>query len=448
MADIIDLIARQGKGGQTYPARMAQMAQARETEQRTEDMSVLRQQQAEQNRRAMANKQEMEDIGRSSTTTEEFMQKLQTAGRHEEYLKFKELANSISESTANIDKLDRAAEKEEAVAFGNTLVGVKDQTGFDKAIRIHLERFKNSKILDWVNPQYDPELISMYRFGALASSESIDLQEMQDKQGRQRDLKIVGAVMEDATKETYSEKRDMLNKYIPGSPILSTLPEEFDQEYLSGLSDASKTSHQVALERIGQEKVDVQREKMQLTKQDRIIKNRRLTAKYQEQVVDDTELLKRLGDTTKLIKENPTSVGAIGALKNSIAGMVGQLGAPGRWAETLIQSEEDIQVHGGIALLDGILIPRVLNDTSGRYSDADMDRVREINSGREWIKSPRQTVAMLDELIEITKRGRENTKKMIADPAYDPNYPTKEAPETATATGKKSKFRHLWTKEK
>ena len=115
MADIAELITQHGKGGQTYPLRMAQLAQADETRQRTGDMSQLRQQKFEQQNIQMDRQKQLDEISHSSTTTKVWMDKLKAGGFQQEFLQAQDMTNQISQQTQKIELGKREMAQEESV---------------------------------------------------------------------------------------------------------------------------------------------------------------------------------------------------------------------------------------------------------------------------------------------------------------------------------------------
>lgn len=146
-----------------------------------------------------------------------------------------------------------------------------------------------------------------------------------------------------------------------------------------------------------------------------------------DRITNDNMVLSRLKDVITSVEANPNAIGMTGWVKKQTATIAGQLGFPvvEEWAET----KGDIQTRARINMLAGVLIPYVTGDTSGRYSDADMKRVDEINEGKNLLTTPRQITETASEVIEIIKRGQVNAKQLLVNPNYDVNQPA------ATATG-------------
>jgi len=187
MADIIELIAQQGKGGQSYPLRMAQMAQAERTRQATDIDRQQAEQQAEkrnleieESRRKFGKQQELDEISRSSETTEEWMEKLKAGGYQQEYLQAQEMANQISLQTQNIDENKREAAQEEAEFLSHVLKDVKDLDGLKRSMEIFDKRYPNSDVDEMVDREnFNIADIAKYRYSSLAAVDAFKLRKEQ-----------------------------------------------------------------------------------------------------------------------------------------------------------------------------------------------------------------------------------------------------------------------------
>jgi hypothetical protein len=151
---------------------------------------------------------------------------------------------------------------------------------------------------------------------------------------------------------------------------------------------------------------------------------------YKEKLEQDDEVLRRLNNVLTKVQENPNAIGLRGWAKKMLAKGFGTIGLNA--AENWIETEGDIQTEAGVNMLTGILIPYVTGDTSGRYSDKDMERVDEINNARELYTTPRRVTATIKELMNIIRQGRINTKRLMDNPDYDVNSPEATATEAPT----------------
>ena len=136
-------------------------------------------------------------------------------------------------------------------------------------------------------------------------------------------------------------------------------------------------------------------------------------SKINQQIASDDLTLETLSNVISGIEKNPQSVGFVGNIKEATAGLSGQFGGTGQEIAMLIESNDEIQVRAGITLLTGVLIPRVLNDTSHRYSDNDIKEVKKINRGLENITSPRQAIEALKVVKQVIINGQQSSMKML-----------------------------------
>jgi hypothetical protein len=136
-------------------------------------------------------------------------------------------------------------------------------------------------------------------------------------------------------------------------------------------------------------------------------------SKINQQIVKDDTTLEAVRNVITGIEKNPQAVGWLGNTKELAAGLTGQFGGTGEDIASMLESNDEIQVRSGVRLLTGLLIPRILNDTSGRYSDADMKRVQEINSALQNITSPRQAIQNLKMVEQVIINGQQSSMKML-----------------------------------
>jgi len=255
MADIIELIAQQGKGAHDYPLRMSQMAQAERTRQATEtdrqqatQQSEMRQLQIDKQREEFGRQQELNELGRTSTTTEEWMEKLKVGGYQQEHQQAREMANQISLQTQKIDAGKREAAQEEAVFLAQLFTDVKDIEGQKRAMAIFDKRYPDSDVDDMVDREtYSPELVSMYRYSALSAAESLKMlksqgvQERAAERARQADERLAqGAKRIELTEEAAGQKSYRAQQKSTG---------DLRKEYTKETAEVSGALNQIKLAR-------------------------------------------------------------------------------------------------------------------------------------------------------------------------------------------------------
>jgi hypothetical protein len=131
------------------------------------------------------------------------------------------------------------------------------------------------------------------------------------------------------------------------------------------------------------------------------------------QLRNDNEAIDSIQKIIAGVEAHPGAVGFKGAAGEFTAGLVGQFGAVGDDISLMMESDDESQVRAGLRMLTGVLIPRVTGDTSGRYSDRDMERVDAINRGLKATSSKRQTINALKTVLEVYKKGRIQTQKSL-----------------------------------
>lgn len=117
------------------------------------------------------------------------------------------------------------------------------------------------------------------------------------------------------------------------------------------------------------------------------------------------------------VKETPEAVGFIGSARVRTADFletVKQAGVPipSDLAETIAPNEM-IDTRGKLKLLTGTLVPIVTGDTSGRYSNFDMQMALEINTAVQNVTSARSAVVLLERLKTIMNNGSQNADIML-----------------------------------
>lgn len=167
------------------------------------------------------------------------------------------------------------------------------------------------------------------------------------------------------------------------------------------------------------------------------------------QTGNDLETINALEELIPLIEKTPEAVGLVGGAAESIAGVVGQFGETGEYISELVESDDAIEVRTGLRMLTGKLIPRVLGDTSGRYSDKDMERVEEVRGGLKAMRNKRQTVKALNVVLKAFKNGQIRDQFALRNDRFPTDVEFKQLigrePTTIQKT-KKSTYSDLWNK--
>ncbi|MFV2055409.1 MAG: hypothetical protein ACC707_03035 [Thiohalomonadales bacterium] len=232
---IVDLIANSGKGGQTMPMRQLQMAQGEQ----------VRQQTAADNE-AQQRRHQYEDIGRSSSTTEEYMSRLNAGGFKKEAQEYGQMHQKIEVEAQKIDKGKREEAKEESTHWANILSNVTNQKEYDSAIAFHMSKYKDSDLLDMINPKYNAKEIGMYRFGALSASEGIKKKEFQETEQKDREIQQLGTIMDGRNdQQSYAQGRDLFKRLNPESELNNQIPETYSPNAVQSLTNLGRTPQEV-----------------------------------------------------------------------------------------------------------------------------------------------------------------------------------------------------------
>lgn len=125
-----------------------------------------------------------------------------------------------------------------------------------------------------------------------------------------------------------------------------------------------------------------------------------------------SENISRGKEVINLIDKNPGAVGVPAEISRTLADTVSMIGGSIGMRQTDLKSIHD-QIWSGdkektytaIRAFTGALVPVVTNDTSGRYSDTDLERAKEINNAANLISSPHTAKAALGSLVEIMENG-------------------------------------------
>jgi hypothetical protein len=152
------------------------------------------------------------------------------------------------------------------------------------------------------------------------------------------------------------------------------------------------------------------------------------------QLKNDEDAIGSIKSIISGVEKSPGAVGFVGAISEVAAGLTGQFGATGEQISLMLESDDESQVRTGMRMLTAVLIPRVTGDTSGRYSDRDMERVDDVNRGLKPTSSKRQTVNALKVVLDVYERGYKKTQERLGKQST-----TTDSPVTPT-----SKYSNLW----
>lgn len=152
------------------------------------------------------------------------------------------------------------------------------------------------------------------------------------------------------------------------------------------------------------------------------------------QLKNDEDAIGSIKSIISGVEKSPGAVGFVGAISEVAAGLTGQFGATGEQISLMLESDDESQVRTGMRMLTAVLIPRVTGDTSGRYSDRDMERVDDVNRGLKPTSSKRQTVNALKVVLDVYERGYKKTQERLGKQSA-----TTDSPVTPT-----SKYSNLW----
>lgn len=129
----------------------------------------------------------------------------------------------------------------------------------------------------------------------------------------------------------------------------------------------------------------------------------------------DTVLNRLKGDPGKGIPPMVGATGARGWSSDFLAGIAEQLPGVGDHVAELLNSTDVAEVRAGMHLLLGAMVPYVTNDDSGRYSDRDIQLVKQVNRGLSPLSSHQQTIAALETVRDVIARGRVRTAARLRD---------------------------------
>jgi hypothetical protein len=122
-----------------------------------------------------------------------------------------------------------------------------------------------------------------------------------------------------------------------------------------------------------------------------------------------------LNDLIDKVEKSPGAVGIRGALGETTAGLIGQMGPLGEEIAGYIESDDEIEVRAGLRMLTGKLVAAITGDTSGRYSDKDMELVKEVNRGLKLSSSKVQTIGALKKVRDVMERGKQRGQEMLGE---------------------------------
>jgi hypothetical protein len=166
------------------------------------------------------------------------------------------------------------------------------------------------------------------------------------------------------------------------------------------------------------------------------------------QAANDLETINALEQLIPLVEKTPEAVGLVGEVAEAAAGLTGQFGEIGEEISEMIESDDAIEVRTGLRMLTGRLIPRVLGDTSGRYSDKDMERVEEVRGGLKLMRNKRQTVKSLSIVLQAFKNGQIRDQFALSNGRYPTNTEFQrllgQQPTEKDRPKRKGKYSDLW----
>jgi len=231
MASIVDLIARHGQGGQTYPARMAQLAQAKNTEQRTEierqqadEQSAMRGVQLEQQQAEQAKRLSLNDIAQNSSSIDEWVGQLRSKGFLEESQQAQKFDNGLKEQQQQLDKGTREKASNEGAELSQMLRGVikeNSQEGLDAFFKQWNSKHPESDIDDNLPKEWNEENRSAFNIAIFAGQSYKDdwkrfkedrIQGRSDRRADQADRRITQTDTRiDQKDEAVAEKKYQAN---------------------------------------------------------------------------------------------------------------------------------------------------------------------------------------------------------------------------------------------
>ena len=132
-----------------------------------------------------------------------------------------------------------------------------------------------------------------------------------------------------------------------------------------------------------------------------------------------TDVLK---ETIAAVKKTPVAVGGFGAFREDISalgGMLKDLQTPiispigGGIQRFFDEGGEITNTRTLLGMVQGRLIPSITGDTSGRYSDKDMERVQQVSKTLKTVTSSDQVVDALETILEIHEKDMDKQRKYL-----------------------------------
>ena len=118
----------------------------------------------------------------------------------------------------------------------------------------------------------------------------------------------------------------------------------------------------------------------------------------------------QIQDVIKSIEENPGSVGAIAGLRESIGGVVGQLFPA---AGEAISPDELVETRTKFKTIIAPLVSTITGDTSGRYSNRDIEMTENASKALDAAANDQQATAALGVILSIMEGTQERNQSLL-----------------------------------
>ncbi len=128
------------------------------------------------------------------------------------------------------------------------------------------------------------------------------------------------------------------------------------------------------------------------------------------EVLSQSQGVTQLQDLIKSIEENPGSVGIIGSARETIGGVVGQIFPA---AGEAISPDSLVETRTKMRTVIAPLISTITGDTSGRYSDRDIQMTREASRALDNASNAQQAGTALSTILQVMEGSLDRNQDLL-----------------------------------
>ena len=126
-----------------------------------------------------------------------------------------------------------------------------------------------------------------------------------------------------------------------------------------------------------------------------------VTAAANETIRQQLDTIDEVATSLDLLAKNPQATGVMGYVVENLGGLLGQVTS----GDSDLGAAENQTLRTNLQAVLGRMIPQITNDTSGRYTEGDMQRVRAAVQATNPMASAGQIKSALTEILDISKRS-------------------------------------------